>query len=882
MLEKESNLLAIEEQVFLLENNALEEERNNAQNTYQLLSEKYKSVYFPHPEVSMGATSWFVEEFIDLQLKKAENKPSIASQSKLKEYLDNPRIHVGHMKPFEGMEIFFMDSPQLESIKLEFPSYSIRLVNVDDKLFSNFVHMWRFPAQHKIVSYSRNIEMEDFQVSTVDVVLDRSSETLAGITDAYLRKALIRNKEKSGIQSIIQTIQQKQDELRLLPANQSFVVQGCAGSGKTMVLLHRLRYLLFNNDIKQDDFLLLVPSNHFMKFIKDLAFKFRINNSSIIPIQSYYRMLLDKSSVDSEMDVSELVFDNDYLSRIYSEDFMKECYREFLKHVVLQTEELISFCDDALQKTCQKRASEYSYREGIFLADVLLEAKRIARPLDKYMDTEFDDFTKIKTFIDHLASNYEEVKKAYVAVTATKLEIVISADDKRILEDINLKQLTTDIQKERKQIDHASIFTVHAHKTKLAKLEALYAERIEIIKRNIVEEEKALLMKQAEELQYVFGDVTLEKTEEILHRLKMLNYEAGKRLDYLHQKKHDVDSDVANEYHNEIEALNQLIVHSSGFAKQNDELIENLFPCREKLRWLIDTGSRLLASFIERLSEEEQEKVTANLKLYYWKSKQQLEATLYKMLFGICRKKVRKEFNIRLCDIYKHYWYLAAHCKFLVCENRFERKHYLFIDEAQDLSTAELSLIRKINTEDGVDGYTPESFPVMNVFGDVNQMITTHGISTWKSLSYIANIYNLRENFRNTNQIIEYCNNRFIVQMEKVGVDMDEVSEFEKYYEIEKMRDDTVFVVKDDYALYDLECLLKEHGHEMYSIYTVKTVKGLEFQSVCVFDRRMSSNERYIAYTRALSKLYVIHELPYRANQDEVLYVEGDENETAS
>lgn len=97
--------------------------------------------------------------------------------------------------------------------------------------------------------------MHNRKVSDVDIILDKSNELFSNISDAYLRKALIRNKDKAKVQSIIQTIQKKQDSIRSLPKEMSFIVQGCVGSGKTMVLLHRLRYLLFNKEIYSDKYL---------------------------------------------------------------------------------------------------------------------------------------------------------------------------------------------------------------------------------------------------------------------------------------------------------------------------------------------------------------------------------------------------------------------------------------------------------------------------------------------------------------------------------------------------------------------------------------------------------------------------------------------------
>lgn len=62
-----------------------------------------------------------------------------------------------------------------------------------------------------------------------------------------------------------------------------------------------------------------------------------------------------------------------------------------------------------------------------------------------------------------------------------------------------------------------------------------------------------------------------------------------------------------------------------------------------------------------------------------------------------------------------------------------------------------------------------------------------------------------------------------------------------------------------------------------YTVYTVKSVKGLEFKEVFVFDRDMCDNEKYIAYSRALAKLNVISSLPRVLDPAAQLYVDGED-----
>ena len=253
---------------------------------------------------------------------------------------------------------------------------------------------------------------------------------------------------------------------------------------------------------------------------------------------------------------------------------------------------------------------------------------------------------------------------------------------------------------------------------------------------------------------------------------------------------------------------------------------------------------------------------------------------------------------------------LLVYCQYLTRSRTGLRYTHLFVDEAQDLSLSELELIYKVNSHvevvndpsetvdyiRDIDGNMvlakPDSrrlqqrlhTPRMNVFGDINQMITEHGIRSWDDVHFVSERYELAENFRNTNQIVDFCNKHLPVTMQSVGVDMDAVLRYDSLENLGRkdargIKSGGIYVVKDDYAVADLTYLLRTMEISEYSIYTVKSVKGLEFREVIVFDRDMSANEKYIAYTRALAKLTVIQDLPHVTDDSVPLYVEGEETE---
>lgn len=77
---------------------------------------------------------------------------------------------------------------------------------------------------------------------------DGSTVTLEGdVIDPFLLTVLKDKRRQNRLTDIIRSIQANQNDIIRKPLSESFIVQGCAGSGKTMILLHRLSYLKFNN-----------------------------------------------------------------------------------------------------------------------------------------------------------------------------------------------------------------------------------------------------------------------------------------------------------------------------------------------------------------------------------------------------------------------------------------------------------------------------------------------------------------------------------------------------------------------------------------------------------------------------------------------------------
>ena len=156
-------------------------------------------------------------------------------------------------------------------------------------------------------------------------------ETL--IFDPYLKEILKSRKEKQEITDIIDTIQEQQYEIITLPENYQFVLQGVAGSGKTMVLLHRLSYIMYNNDsIRHSDVLIITPSDSFNAFIDELSAVLELEKVKTSTLDSYFLSMLKSAGVDisKKLDLNAAV-PEEYLNYVYSPTFAKDVEKRLAK-----------------------------------------------------------------------------------------------------------------------------------------------------------------------------------------------------------------------------------------------------------------------------------------------------------------------------------------------------------------------------------------------------------------------------------------------------------------------------------------------------------------------------------------------------------------------
>lgn len=613
---KVESLLSLEQQMASVEADALVEEQGNAKQNYGKLRSELQAIRIPFPDITPYATGMDYSDISDIQYKKKQNRPYWEAQELLTRYVNNGKLYCGHMRSADGIDYYIMDSPDLPSRTLIGSGHAIKLINVEDSHFTDIRRMWQFPSPRNGVGFSRNIVMRNFSVKEVDVKFDRSNQLLSGITDSYLRKALMRNKGKTGVQSIIQTIQKKQDDIRMLPASKSFIVQGCAGSGKTMVLLHRLRYLLYNKVIDPETYLFLAPSNSFRTFVKEACSEFRINYRNVVPIQSYYQMAMGKPLNDNATDVSELVFDSKYLARIYSKEFIRDCYRQLFTLFAEQTTALTDLCEACLARLVSEE--EQRLEEAIIKtkSDAVRSVRALTDRILDFLPVQLEDYDSIPSVCEALADAYYAAKEDYDQNIEPEYEIAISPDDERILRHPVLEQLRSEIAAQQEKVRKALIFTISSHRKKLAALEAQYQSIYQEIEQTLIEEDRRAYAERAVQLSYVFEGVTLTEIEQILNSLQSMGASVEEHLAELEKDQECMQANLNDEHKEGIYYLQEMIETSGAILVQCHTMLKDLDPSWQYFQNNIGLGRKLLNCFSPYFTTQEKTQAKDKLRLF--------------------------------------------------------------------------------------------------------------------------------------------------------------------------------------------------------------------------------------------------------------------------
>ncbi len=616
----------------------------------------------------------------------------------------------------------------------------------------------------------KNGALIDYKNEYLSVGNELTPEEIAGrdeeiLFDPYLRSIIQSRKEDAGIRDIIRTIQEQQFEIITLPERDSFVLQGCAGSGKTMILLHRLSYLMYNNEnLLPRDVLVITPSDSFNEFIDELTSVLELQKVKTVTLLSYYFRVLENEGIDLKGRLSEQKEKPEYLKELYSDGFMRETDAKILSlyrdiYGLFTGRECREVAEELL-KTSRERSKLYTK-----IKNASVRVRRAV--LGEMREKENGGFGFTKPFRG-LMSAFADAEDFLVFVL----------EEEERTPDYFFRQFLRFYQSAHLAANKAEeVFSRAEHD-----LGALS----ETVEKEIVDLRRYRLRRADGEV-FTYAD-RIARREELL-------------------------GEIAS------------IQHTVGEMKDGLGLFSDFFAVLKSAKACSELG------------------------------KCENGADIARWLYRETVKRLKKKYDMN--GLYPSDGY--AVCYLLAAAGRQLTPRYglVFVDEGQDISSAEYALLKKINAG-----------AAFNVFGDLRQNITPwRGVKSWEAAGDA--VYTLNRNYRNTNEIVEFVTKNLGVEMSAIGLHGKPVEEIpvKKLNAFFKDKQGLKAVIaREEYLpLFKKRGfrLLSEHGkisRSQVNVMSVYESKGLEFTAVAVFDKAMTGNEKYIAYTRALSDLVTVRD----------------------
>lgn len=660
----------------------------------------------------------------------------------------------------------------------------------------------------------------------------------SGVTDPFLVRVLNMRKKQHNLIDIIATIQENQNKIVDADFNRSIIVQGCAGSGKTMVLLHRLSSLQYKN--RYFDFsrnaLILTPNDQFSLHIKGLAEGLQLGNIDRESVEQYYVNMLLKYSTEFKPDtklVSEMLVRQDFVDYIYSDQFINDFDAAYEK-VIADRNRLTEILDNLTEAMGQPNRTVNFEDDTRVIEQIKLGTQAMDSLVKKHnleIETAKGNLEKISARRRFLEEKIPESEQFAAGIVQECLPRVFTKIGKYMSEQqSNIDQLKGEYEElsaERQKVQGAILMF-----GKKARLEQLDKEL-----RSRERKLDAELKKQEEEKQVLSISQEGKNDDEIIAWMRQVML-------------------VVKEVQDEVRLCKNSKEELERYREEMGAIVEDLFKAQQALG--------------EVAKQEYSDEVTRAIQYLYQKVEEYSLLGTYQLIFNEAVSAFKEEHKIKTITGKYHRYDLYS--ELLFAKKYFKTVHgttqFMCVDEGQDLAINEYRLIAALN----------QNNVIFNIFGDTNQLMKPgRGISNWSELKqlYKAEEFVLNENYRNTNQITRFCNSSFGMNVLQTGVDGVKVREIARR-ELEKDLSETKLtserlaillprgVQKKKYLQNDLlpssiiDIIGDEIGNGRISVLYVDESKGIEFDKVYVVGNKMERNEKYIAYTRALSELILV------------------------
>ena len=758
--------------------------------------------------------------------------------------------------------------------------------DIHDKSMNVIVHSWqsavgdlasssktelRYNGNYYKTRYKRNVSIEKKELIDCVETYSNESKNNNQITDYFLRKLLKSKKSEKGFTDIVKSIQENQNEIIRKDNNSNVICQGVAGSGKTAIIVHRLSFLLYNYPkISPEKYLFIAPNDKFKQELSELNKKLGIDKIKLNTLYEYYLEKINHYlgwNFNNLYEINTIIKDQNLnINYIYSEENLKQKYKKVKKFVYDKF-------DPFFNKYEIKINDELSINDNIVSLKQSIEER-------------------IRTFLNKKNELFKEYK-SIMETSKYAHDSFIENDNNNLTEKIEYYKRKVDLLKKQSE----KIIEINESQLKVLKTEEHYKICLSFdFSKELIEQEIKSLSDRRNEIvsnndrlinsiiPFFFREA-ISKNNEMIEELNSEISFLEECITFIENSDYRFLENEKQENKNNILVLEQSLVYA-------EKILQTLLACK-KLIITSDIGDIELTSFKTRLNHilnytltktnlvnidkmqniiNSMDKIVridstldyntylANKKDLDNISKQFYPSMIIKECFEnvLDNKYIFKSEQLQKQKFYRNDIFVLLYILDKVGFKRYNTYKFLYIDEAQDYNDQEIKLI-----------YELENNPIINIYGDYNQNISDNSVqrNDWKTLIKTLNTqfeeFELKENYRNTLEVVNYCNKILHTNMFGIGVSGNKVEELENIQImplIEKAQKNDSIIITNELELIKKITELSENTR-CYSVYDVK---GLEFDNVIVIDKGLDTNNKYVAYTRTKNDLTIIHNVTFK------------------
>ena len=669
---------------------------------------------------------------------------------------------------------------------------------------------------HFKLKLKRRIDMYFDKVKDVSHLYPLVEEAEEIIADEFLKELLSRREEQE-FRNIVFSIQRHQGEIIQTPFKQNLIVQGCAGSGKSMIMLHRLPILLYDNPnaLNRNNLYIISPSTTYIQMAERMRLELEIEDLKMGTLNQYWDYVIEKygnSPSEYGENISYEKAADDILAYVYSDKCIKDIKDEIS---AILDENTVDFSEGY---------STFHISGGTEITGIPAEIlRKRAVQTQLIISKNKESLQKYYKAVRPLLEKLEDISRMFSSRKQALLRRVnqnIAEEEKRIVN--TAKKLEKYDEADHKRMyDNARKLTEMSNKY-IAEMKAL-AENIE--GNNEYFENLDAEAEKIKKLLYAFGvdNDSKEITERTLYRV----IDNKKEL---------------------LKALRNIIIRTRGIGNPYDLGLESIFEQVKDIIPLMNSLREMNEPLISLDYLSELDSKGAGL--------QQIGRSITSIIYTSMMDKTKgtkdKEVNFKASSY----------------------SPYLFLQILYQLN-GKLELIKNVNGPDLVFNLYGDVNQHVEGSKGIDSWNKIRRLASFKTEYMRENYRNARQITIYCNR--KFGMDMVAINLSGSGVRQLHANEdFSKQVKSilqEPMGNGTSCIIVKNAN--EAEMLIKHAGQlsnrinnmttELlalnpikWNLITIDQAKGLEFETVFALSGAMTKNEEYIAYTRALDKL-IIH-----------------------